>query len=172
MFNKTIERWKELRDDCDKLFIKMSVKDTIIHMIKETIIDKWESFIVNRYGRESHFLKRILKKDLEEFHYQLSYSGLIHLYYDSKNDSKEQILNKLLIVTKLLNDYKELLMYTDGVLKTKGKTEQYRNASWRVYSQADIFVNWDSGISDLHLKNCNAYIKEESDNIRKGLKKK
>ena len=115
-------------------------------------------------------MEKILNKDLNPSEYRVGYRSLGHLYWESKKDSKEQILNKLLIVTKLLNDYKELLMYTDGVLKTKGKTEQYRNASWRVYSQADIFVNWDSGISDLHLKNCNAYIKEESDKIRKGLK--
>ena len=48
-----IERWKELREEG---FLQLSVKDTIIQMIKETIRDKWESFIVNRYGKESYFL--------------------------------------------------------------------------------------------------------------------
>ena len=48
MIKRIIERWKELREEG---FLQLSVKDTIIQMIKETIRDKWESFIVNRYGR-------------------------------------------------------------------------------------------------------------------------
>ena len=166
MFNRTIERWKELREEG---FLQLSVKDTIIQMIKETIRDKWESFIVNRYGRESYFLGKVLDREyLSES--KMGYRNLAHLYWESKKDSKEQILNKLLVATKLLNDYKELLIYTEGVLKTKGKTEQYHNASWRIYSQSDVFVNW--GNCDDGCEHCNAYIKEESDKIRKGLKLK
>ena len=160
------ERWKELREEG---FLQLSVKDTIIQMIKETIIDKWESFIVNRYGKESYFLGKVLDREyLSES--KMGYRNLAHLYWESKKDSKEQILNKLLVATKLLNDYKELLIYTEGVLKTKGKTEQYHNASWMIYSQSDIFVNW--GNCDDSCEHCNAYIKEESDKIRKGLKLK
>ena len=167
MIKRITERWKELREEG---FLQLSVKDTIIQMIKETIRGKWESFIVNRYGRESHFLKRMLKENLENFDYEHEYRGLIFLYQDSKNDSKEQILNKLLITTKLLTDYKQLSMHTNFLLKTKAKTEQYQEASFRVYSQSDIFVNW--GGCDDGCEHCNAYIKEESDKIRKGLKLK
>tara|TARA_R100000781_G_scaffold92716_2_gene57545 strand:+ start:126 stop:632 length:507 start_codon:yes stop_codon:yes gene_type:complete len=165
MIKRIIERWKELREEG---FLQLSIKDTIIQMIKETIRDKWESFIVNRYGRESHFLAGIVKKDLEEFDYGFLYGGLAHLYYDSESESKEQLLNKLLVTTKLLKDYEELLMYTNPLLKTKARTEQYREASFRVYSQASLFVNW--GGCDDNCEHCHAYIKEESDKIRKGLK--
>ncbi len=177
MIKRIVERFKELRDGgisvppgyCDGLFIKMSVTGTIIHMIKEAIRGKWESFIVNRYGRECYFLGKVLDREyLSES--KIGYRSLAHLYWDSKKDSKEQLLNKLLVTTKLLKDYKELQMYTDGVLKTKARTEQYREASFRVYSQADIFVNW--GWCDDNCEHCHAYIKEESDKIRKGLKLK
>ena len=160
------QQWKEGKE------LQLSNKDVVMSIIKGFTIypiqNRWQKFIINRYGRESYFLKRILSKKIDRYHN----SNLIHLYYDSKRKTKKALLDKLLIAVKLLNDYKELQLYLDrSNVKTKALTEQYREVSSNTFSKASIF--WGFGeCEDIDCKQCNEFIKEESDKIRKQLKLK
>ena len=178
MFKGIIKRWKELRDDCDRMFIKLSVKDTIIFMIREKIEHKYHSFIVNRYGKDCGYLRDILNtddKDTESLPFKYRYKHLHFLYYDAKEDTKEDILNKLMVSVKLLYDYKALHRYTSSKLKTSAQTDQYYDVEWKLYCETQIWTDWgecDGFMTDGHCKHCDNHIKIESDRIKKELKLK
>ena len=158
------QQWKEGKE------LQLSNKDVVMSIIKGFTIypiqNRWRKFIINRYGRESYFLKRILSGKVD----RIDSSNLMHLYYDSKRKTKKELLDKLLIAVKLLNDYKNLQMYIDKYLKTKAHTEQYENVSFKVYNKSSIFTDFHTCENDC--KYCNKFIKEESDKIRKQLKLK
>tara|TARA_R100000656_G_scaffold93958_1_gene68012 strand:- start:617 stop:1144 length:528 start_codon:yes stop_codon:yes gene_type:complete len=175
MFNKTIERWKELREDG---FGRLSVKGAIIFMIREKIEHKYHSFIVNRYGKDCGYLRDILNtddKDTESLPLKYRYKHLHFLYNDAKEDTKEDILNKLMVSVKLLYDYQALHIYTSSKLKTSAKTEQYYKAEWKIYRETQIWTDWgecEGFMTDGYCKHCDNHIKIESDRIKKELKLK
>ena len=173
---RLIKRWKELRE------VRYSVKDTIIQIIKEQTTDrikwKWESFIIRRYGKDCGYLRDILNtddKDTESLPFKYRYKHLHFLYYDAKEDTKEDILNKLMVSVKLLCDYQAMVRYMSPGLKTSARTNQYYDVEWKLYSEAQIWTDWgecDGFMTDGHCEHCDRYIKEESDKIRKQLKLK
>jgi len=174
MIKRIIKRWKELREDG---FGKLSIKDTIIFMIREKIKHKWHSFIVNRYGKDCGWLRDIINADgdKDSLSFGCRYSHLDFLYYDAKEDTKEDILNKLMVSVKLLYDYQSLHRYTSARLKTSAKTEQYYEAEWKIYCQTQIWTDWgecEGFMTDGHCEHCDGHIKIESDRIKKELKLK
>ena len=173
MIKRITERWKELRDDDG--FGKLSVKQAIIFMIRETIHNKWTSFIINRYGKDSFYLKNILKDNKDKHDYHWDYKHISFLYYDVMEDSKEEVINKLMVSVKLLCDYNNMMMYISNNLKTSAYTEQYHDASWKLYGETQIWRDWgecDGFMTDGHCEHCDRYIKDESDKIKKQLKLK
>ena len=178
MIKRITERWKELREDCAIGFGKMSVKNTLIFMIKEAIQNKWTSFIINRYGRDCGYLRYILDvdgKDSEALPFEYRYRHLSFLYDDSKEDTKEDILNKLIVSVKLLYNYQALIKYMSYRLKTSAQTEQYHDVAWKMYGETQIWTDWgecDGFMTEGHCEHCDKYIKEESDRIKEAYKLK
>ena len=174
MIKGIIKRWKELRTD-DFIF-KMSVKDTIIFMIREKIKYKWTNFIVNRYGMDCGHLRDILNvdgKDTEGLSFDYRYQHLSFLYNYAKEDTKEDILNKLMVSVKLLYDYEGLVRYMESKLKTSAGTEQFYDALSLLCSQTKIWTDWgecEGFMTEGHCKYCDKHIKIESDRIKKELK--
>ena len=177
MIKGIIKRWKELREDCAIGFGKMSVKNTLIFMIREKIKHKYHSFIVNRYGEDCGWLRDIINADggKDSLPFDWRYGHLSFLYYDAKEDTKEDILNKLMVSVKLLYDYQALHKYTSARLKTSAKTEQYYDAECKIYGETRIWTDWgecEGFMTEGHCEHCDRHIKIESDRIKKELKLK
>ena len=158
------QKWKEGKE------LQLSNKDVVMHIIKEFTIypiqNRWREFIINRYGRDFYVFKQVIKGDVD----WVVENSLKFLYYESKQNTKKELLDRFMIAVKLLQDYQNIVTHSGRLLKTKSHTEQYHKATRKLYGESSIFTSrfhcdWDC-------KSCNKFIKEESDKIRKQLKLK
>ena len=140
--------------------MKVPCIGTKITGLEESIINGKTGILVEK-GNISELTDAMEKLMLDE---SLRNSLSVEAYNRVRKDFDSRILNKI-----LLEDYKNLQLYLDITnIKTKAFTKQYSNASFRVYSKSSIFTDFGE-CCEGDCKQCNKFIKEESDKIRKQL---